>query len=818
MTLAADTTGAEPEKVLVLDVVDDPGDFISTAKDLGFEWLFDEESEIEQDDDFVDEKKPDDTIQGRMYALFANNQAMVDFRSLFNRWKNDPQKGLGDKPKKWGDLFKRLSDVRLWGWKDRVAESGVLEYWKRLRDAGDEHIHTEIEIWYREAPKARTEAENRLRRLVKRCGGEVPTAWQHEGIRYHAIIVSLPTEGLDNIGSAQGSLKELRDSDQIFHFRPAGQCSTPSGEPDDELPKIPPKEYTDPEEPPIVALLDGLPLENHVLLQDRLIVDDPDEFASYYQVGEKQHGTSMASLILHGELDANESTLNSPLYTRPIMIPYGAYEGKPRNEAIPETQLFADILHRAVRRMFEGNGSDIEPVAPTVRIINLSIGDPNQPFRRSMSAVGRMADWLSWKYSVLFVISAGNYTKIDPGIQHQSFEMPSNDWQEEFLRQMDRDLCERGVLAPAESLNALTVGAEHADNSPANGSFPSRCVDPIRTKSMPSPLNPLGFGFRRSIKPELLTPGGRQIFELDRYQTAFTAARYNNLPGQSVAWDGGITKPGSTSETKRTRGTSNAAALTSRLGAILHNDLRNLTDETGVALLQNGNEAVLLKTLLVHSASWGQTARDELDKAINLNGRSSVKQHISRFLGYGTVDRNRLQGSTEQRVTMLRDGEIGKEETHRFHIPLPDSLNGKREWRRLTVTLAWLTPINPARRKYRGAKLEFDTGVVNDSDDDIITQNIFGDTAGMPYKNNVKNGTVQHEVYEREASSAWSDNAEIYIDVTCRQDAEKSLSKGETVPYALAVTIEVGEGVGINLYEEIRNSLGVQVPVVSVQD
>ena len=34
---------------------------------------------------------------------------------------------------------------------------------------------------------------------------------------------------------------------------------------------------------PVVAMLDGLPLEHHVALADRLLIDDPDGFSSRYQ-------------------------------------------------------------------------------------------------------------------------------------------------------------------------------------------------------------------------------------------------------------------------------------------------------------------------------------------------------------------------------------------------------------------------------------------------------------------------------------------------------------------------------------------------------
>src|SRR6202008_4337933 len=71
------------------------------------------------------------------------------------------------------------------------------------------------------------------------------------------------------------------------------------------------------------------------------------------------------------------------------------------------TQLLVDLVHRAVRRMFEGDGGQ-NPSAPQVLVVNLSIGDRSRPFDREISTLARLIDWLSWKYRVLFVVSAGN--------------------------------------------------------------------------------------------------------------------------------------------------------------------------------------------------------------------------------------------------------------------------------------------------------------------------------------------------------------------------------------------------------------------------
>jgi len=60
----------------------------------------------------------------------------------------------------------------------------------------------------------------------------------------------------------------------------------------------------------VAALFDGLPLAGHNFLAGRLEIDDPDDFSSKYGLAaEQRHGTAMASLILHGDL--NDRSLRS---------------------------------------------------------------------------------------------------------------------------------------------------------------------------------------------------------------------------------------------------------------------------------------------------------------------------------------------------------------------------------------------------------------------------------------------------------------------------------------------------------------------------
>ena len=72
---------------------------------------------------------------------------------------------------------------------------------------------------------------------------------------------------------------------------------------------------------PVVAVFDGMPIQNHPLLRGRIIVDDPDDYATNYESKYRIHGTSMTSLAIYGDLNRNDLPITSPIYVRPILRP-----------------------------------------------------------------------------------------------------------------------------------------------------------------------------------------------------------------------------------------------------------------------------------------------------------------------------------------------------------------------------------------------------------------------------------------------------------------------------------------------------------------
>ena len=541
---------------------------------------------------------------------------------------------------------------------------------------------------------------------------------------------------------------------------------------------------------PVVALFDGLPLQNHARLAGRLVVDDPDGLEPQYPAAERHHGTAMASLILHGDLNAGESPLNRRLYVRPILRPDPRDWRTPRPETAPEDQLVVDLLHRAVRRLFEGDGGE-PAVAPQVCVVNLSIGIIDRPFDGAMSPLARLLDWLAWKYNVLFVVSAGNHPqKIEFSVPRaKTAGMLPEDMQANVIRSIAADARHRRLLSPAEAVNALTIGAIHHDSSPPTPVH--RAVQPLVDQGLPSIINAQGMGYRRSIKPDILLPGGRVIL-LESLQATtnatFEVYTQSNSPGQRVAFPGSM--PGDLNASLYTRGTSNATALASRTASRLYDVLDELRGQQGGLLIDNVPRSLWIKALLVHAANWGP-AGDLLERLLKTPQNSrQFKEYVTRLLGYGAVDTSQVGECTPYRVTALGGGQLQADQAHIHRLPLPPSLGGRQAWRRLVITLAWYTPVNAAHQSWRRAALWFNPP----------SEPLSVDRQQASWQA-VKRGTVQHEILEGERADAFVDGDAVEVLVSCCADAG---TLADAVPYSLAITLQVAEGLGIDIYNEVR--------------
>ncbi len=677
--------GADPEQVIVIETIGIIDNFANAVKKIkGLEWMGEVAvEELTPDQDFYDQDKTDKKLGGRLYLVMSNQQALNQMITLWNRYKTYPNMQFERGLTKFRYVFDCLKNIRRWDVQDRLLETGLIDAWKKdLVEYGQRIVLLETELWFRDSTQKRADIQQQIIQIIQSLGGRIRSQCVIEDISYHALLAELPANVAMQI--INNPTIDFVKCDDIMFLRPVGQMITDKGFIGDSLDYKKQKQEK-PSGNPIVAILDGMPMSNHELLADRLIIDDPDDWSSSYSIENRTHGTAMCSLIAHGDLNDIENALSTPIYVRPIMKPYPHGDGQ---EAVPQDFLIVDLIHSAVRKIFDGDGEN-PPSAPDVKVINFSIGDPVRQFTQIMSPLARIIDWLSEKYNVLFVISAGNHnTPILVNISSDDFnQLPEDEKQNIILKSLYENTRLRKILSPAESINGLTIGALHHDTSHITDLGDRQ---ELYTSLLPSPVSAFGSGYRRAIKPDMLFPGGKILFR-KRIDSSggviFIPAITKKAPGIQVASPSRLA--GDIVKTTFCQGTSNAAALVSRSAVICYEILNDIFAEQTINISAESAIVPLIKAMLVHGCSWGGI-NQYLENALNPlnNNNNQVKNWISQWAGYGISDINKVLDCNEQRATMVGFGKLNDSEANIFRLPLPPSLSSLREKRKLTISPA----------------------------------------------------------------------------------------------------------------------------------
>ncbi len=814
LLLSKDTLGAEPEGVLVLDVVGSLSKFHRAAKAAGIEWLGEQdEGTVKPDDDFAalevddetDEVVPSDRdVPRHLYLTATNLRTLQKFKSLWERWLKGATFERGQK--NWPNLFGRLRSVRLWDASDRLRQSRILEFWKQSIAANADPGPFSVQLWYRQDGRKRESAEATVREFVQRSGGTTPgKATVINEIAYHAMIVSLPATGitalLDDVNAVA-----LAKCDQVMLFRPTGQVGSISPMPSSALAdltaKISPRVIAaskPTEDEPEIGILDGLPQGDHEALQGRLDIDDPDNWAPGYVIAARNHGTGVTSNVVHGDLGSERSPLIRKVYVRPILQPEVA--GNPTTrELIPAGVDELDLVQVAITRALS--------VRPSIKVFLLAVADPAQVFAGKISPWACLLDYLSHKHNILFVVSAGNHPA--------QLVLPIGTAQFQALGAADRDkfvtkhLWEqatlRSLLAPADSVNSLAIGAANEDSSPLG--CPAGTEFPIVARKAASSYSAVGPGYRRSVKPDFVTDGGRLPYRLSLQSNAETTM---DVPSGLSIHPGVVTAiPHSTFKYRHDSGTTFAAALTTRRLAVMLEYLRDPAVSIGSpAGIPSEYLVVLAKAFVAHAARWNSAATGCIDGALGTGADARAKRRAkTRMLGYGYVPTTEDFDCTGQRVTCIGFGTIGLEQGHRFEFPLPPVLATLRKpvWRRLTTTLAYLTPIKPTVQTYRMVHLYADHVVAPSVRFAIKEHQDVTETDSA-------RGTLQHLVFEGTDAPVIADGDKLSLVVSSRKDAYDSKKEDGklAVRYGLVVSLEVSEKV--DLYTQVRDRIRSRVRV-----
>ena len=313
--------GMNPEYALVFEVVGTVDSFYTAVKNSeGLEWLFDKESfDIEPDEDFYYSEDKNKSISGKVYCVMSNQEAMEQMLSCWKRFNDGESDVFARGYTGLRDIFVNIKKIRTWTSEDRIQETQVIEYWREsLEIDGNTAVPFEVELFYRKNKEKRTLAESVVTAEIERLGGRVLNKCHIDEIAYHALLVELPRNRIEELINNYEQV-QLVHIDDVMFFRPICQSAFNVYD-DDTLVEEMDENIPVDNSMPIIGVFDGMPIQNHPLLKDRIMLDDPDGYEIGYESRNRCHGTAMASLILNGDLNKKEF-LNHSIYLRPILKP-----------------------------------------------------------------------------------------------------------------------------------------------------------------------------------------------------------------------------------------------------------------------------------------------------------------------------------------------------------------------------------------------------------------------------------------------------------------------------------------------------------------
>lgn len=797
MALRDDPSSIAPHRAIVFEIAGSVATFYkAAAKVPGLQFIAEDDLAFDADDDFAmldDEDLPDADRQvvGRLYLAMPNEGALQDILRLYRNWRRGRPLGRGFTP--WRDLFLCLKDMRPWGPRDRIPDDAIAAWQAEIADADIEEVRVEAELFFRPTRRERADALDGIDGAVTELGGRIITSAEVPEIGYHAALLTLPLASVQHLINRDEV--DLVLADQVMFLLPQASIRTPVFETAAPAGRAVPPLAARPQLPAVAALLDGVPLQNHALLTNRLNVDDPDGLEAAAVVGERHHGTAMASLIIHGDLNGDGEALTRPLHVHPIL--YAQAAG--RREQTATDRLLVDTLYRAIVRMKDPQNRG-GPTAPDVFIINLSLGDRRRAFAGPMSPLGKLLDYLSHRYNVLFLVSAGNIaTDVAlPGFNTlRDIEQAAPDAvTRAFLTFVRDQQAHRSLLAPAECLNPLTIGAAHDDQVPAG--FPYRnSVAPYDTPGLPNVSSAMGLGHRKVVKPDLLLPGGKE-----RLRMRSTNPLVLSHPDVAQGFGLRCAAPDPANRGDLTRrtlscGTSPATALASRAAHQIFDSMMDIDGGSNLAEIDPHYRPVVVKALLAHAARWPERPAGLIAEIF---GPAGAHQHaeragnVSRLIGYGIPDIARIMDCSPAQATLVGFGEITPTVAHEYRVPLPQCLERVVEPRTVVLTLAWLTPVSNAHLDYRRAQLLIDSPSHREA---IGVRRLVGQ---QPSDYASKRGSLIHEIYAGDNAVVFIDDGHLVLRVWCREKPS-SLRLRDTIRYGLAVTIEAG--VALPIYEQV---------------
>jgi hypothetical protein len=411
---------------------------------------------------------------------------------------------------------------------------------------------------------------------------------------------------------------------------------------------------------------------------------------------------------------------------------------------------------------------------------------------------------LAYDHGLLFLVSAGNHGASFPVPTYSNWnhfeDAGHNERSAATLGGLKDYAGMRRLLSPAESVNALTIGAANQDNV-ADLQRRSRLgVDPYQGIAMANPSCAMGPGFGNSVKPDLLFPGGREHVNFTQSGGSLFVAPSNmsRAHGLKVAspTTGTLESP-----TRFSGNTSGATALASRAAHQIHDALEATYGDTFIAMSKQAR-SVLIKALLVHTAKWPKDTASFIKSVMGpSDGRQHVKQkdNIRRLIGYGIANPELAIACIDDRATFWATGTLNADRGVSIDVPIPACIGAKAQPHHIQVTLAWTSLVSASRKAYRNVRL------VLEEPADLQTLGVEG-AKFQPDQNQVRRGTVYSRCWEGEQAAVLTPDHILRLWVQRQPDLTEG-NATDAIPFGLAVTVAMP---GINeVYTQVLSRVAV---------
>lgn len=360
--LAVDPRAVAPERCLVLELIGPVAQFNVAAQSLGLEWL---RVDAVSDDDEEDEAAGTDEVVPKGRFLYLTMPSKAALARLLAQWRSYSNGEEAERENKelW-TIFGYLSDLRVWSVQDRLDASVKAYVENVLRGNPDRPVLVEIDLWYRTERERRDRSIRTLRQLLDQVGGTLLDLVDIPEIQYQGALVEVPAGIARELAEGHGGIALLHD---VMTIRPqSAYFSQPQPQPQPQTDQPAPREA--PVAPPpnrklVATLLDGYPIEAHNALAGRLHIREVDVTAAHAPVNARFHGTAMASLVLHGDLQGD----SSPTLDRLVaVIPVLTARDDGAAESTPAGKLPIGVIYRALQAIVNATPGTDPHLASTV--------------------------------------------------------------------------------------------------------------------------------------------------------------------------------------------------------------------------------------------------------------------------------------------------------------------------------------------------------------------------------------------------------------------------------------------------------------------